>query len=396
MWRRIDARSQGRRRAYQQERAWQVQEVLAYVRPELVQYGNPMNCGGRGRNVYVPQVIGVDDGPPETFTVRMLPGQLPADYEQHAMALAYHLGVTRVRVDPVRRTPGTPPLVQLVLLESDPLLDTFPLSTNPLTGPEDMLFLGVDDVGNRYRIRACDLIHLAVQGATGSGKSVFIYALICQLLTMQHILIAISDVSGLLPRPFTGTIHEPYQVSGTSSALRHIDLLHALVDEMDTRLAMLPARQDHVTLSEQCPLLVCVLEEYPGLLRALDDGKRAGGQVETARRLVGRLVSEGRKAGIRLVICANRFEAAVVEAFTREQCTVRLSFRVTTADSIEMLHPGYRQEAELHATAPPGVALFSGPGIPLARIKSPYIGTGDVAAYGAYWDLVTARALPST
>jgi S-DNA-T family DNA segregation ATPase FtsK/SpoIIIE len=136
-----------------------------------------------------------------------------------------------------------------------------------------------------------------------------------------------------------------------------------------------------------------VLEEYPGLLRACDDGKRSAGRVDRIKLLVGRLIAEGRKAGIRLVILAQRFEAAIVDGYTRDQCTVRLSFRVGNASSIEMLHPDGREVADEHAIAPPGVALLSAPGVPLVRIKSPYLGHDDEdTAYGRYWDLIVRHA----
>ena len=399
-WYRPDVRRLRRRVARLQEirahearqhRAWQLQDVLNNVRdPELVQYGMPHTCRGP-RPIYTPNVVHVADGPAASYLVKMLPGQSISMYQEHSAVIAEWLGGVRARI--TRDSPG---YLRIDILKSDPLLETVELPALAMTGPEDLVFLGVDELGNIYRIRAVDLVHLAVQGATGSGKSIFVYCLITQLLTMPpgEVLIAISDVSGLLPRPFVGTVHEPWQVSGTGDPVRHIDLLEALVSEMDHRIARLPDRKDQVTLNSDTPLITVILEEYPGLLRALDDGKRAGGNVERCRRLVGRLVSEGRKAGIRVAILCNRAEAAVMEAFTREQCVVRLSFRVSGGDSIEMLHPGFRVEAEAHAAAPPGVALLSGPGVPIARIKSPYIDQGE-GAYAAYWDAVVKLAARS-
>jgi DNA segregation ATPase FtsK/SpoIIIE-like protein len=181
--------------------------------------------------------------------------------------------------------------------------------------------------------------------------------------------------------------------SGTANTDDHADSLERLVELMDQRIAMLPPRRDQVDIDEGCPLIFYVLEEYPGLLRAADDGKRSGGRVDRIKLLVSRLISESRKAGIRLVLLAQRFEAAIVDGFTRDQCTVRMSFRVGNATSIEMLHPTGRAAAEQHAISPPGVALLSAPGVPLVRLKSPYLGhDDDDTAYGRYWDLICAHA----
>jgi S-DNA-T family DNA segregation ATPase FtsK/SpoIIIE len=345
--------------------------------------------------VSVPHVTHVDHGPPVTLTVRTLPGQLPGDYEEHAGRIAASLGVVRIRVVPVARA-----TLQIELLETDPLRETIEVPRQGLTDPRsDLLLLGVDDVGNRYRTAPIDLVHLAIQGATGSGKSIFIYGLIAQLVRCPHVLIGGCDPTGLLLRPFKGTVHQEWQASGTAAPAAHVHLLERLVAEMDRRIANLPPRRDQVDITAACPLIFFVLEEYPGLLRAADAGKRSSSLAERIKLLVGRLIAEGRKAGIRLVILAQRFEAAIVDGYTRDQCTVRLSFRVGNASSIEMLHPDGRDVADEHAIAPPGVALLSAPGVPLVRIKSPYLGHDDEdSAYGRYWDLVTGHAacLPAT
>lgn len=382
---RREVRRVERRRAALQARAWELQDALAGVRPELIQYGKTsQEC----KTIHIPRVVAGELGPPVTFVIQTLPGQVLADYERHAATLAECLGVARLGF--VRHGRGR---LRAELIESDPLLDTVPLPMEPLGGPHGLLLLGTDGAGVSYRISAADMVHLAVQGATGSGKSVFTYGVICQLLSTPDVVIAISDPSGLLTRPFQGTVHEPWQVGGTGQPDQHLALLESLVQEMDERIATLPRRRDQVEFGPGCPLIVVVLEEYPGLLRALDDGKRSGGRVERVKRLIGRLISEGRKAGIRLIILANRFEAAVVDGFTRDQCTVKISFRVGNGDSIGMLHPAGRIEAEEHATAAPGVALLTGPGVPLSRIKSPYIGHPDgETAYAGYWDVVAARA----
>jgi S-DNA-T family DNA segregation ATPase FtsK/SpoIIIE len=380
-------------RQHCQAQAWELQDTLVGL--GLFEYGHG-SIANPGRTVMTPRVVEVDPGPPVAFLVQALPAQLLAHYQEHTAALAELFGVGRVRISAEGRGvsqwgPGL--FLRVELLEVDPLTEVVRLPDAPLAGPHGLLLLGVDESGVTYRVTPLDLIHFAIQGATGSGKSVFTYGLLGQLLGSDDVLISISDPSGLLTRPFEGTVHEPWQVAGTGDPDAHVDLLHQLVQEMDARIQTLPRRTDQVAVTEGCPLIVTVLEEYPGLLRALDDGKRAGGRVETVKRLVGRLISEGRKAAIRVVILANRFEAAVVDGFTRDQCTIKISFRVGNGDSIAMLHPLGRVEADQHATAPPGVALLTGPGVPLARIKSPYIADADgETAYAAYWDLVTARA----
>jgi hypothetical protein len=379
--------------AYERDQAlaWHVQEVFAGL--GLVTRQASIAAG---QTVSIPHVTHVLHGPSMSLIVRILPGQVAEDFAAQAGRIATNLGVARVRV--IRLDAK---VIQLELLDTDPLSEPVPLPRRPLDSPRDLLLLGVDDVANRYWITPYDLVHLAVQGTTGSGKSVFVYGLLAQLVTAPNLLIAMSDPTGLLARPFAGTFHEEWQVSGTGNVQAHIDLLERLVELMDQRIEMLPPRHDQVDITEGCLLVVAMLEEYAGLIRAAtaaDLGKKSGGHTERIKLLVARLLSEGRKAGIRLVIIAQRFEASVIGGYEREQCAIKISFRVGNATSIEMLHPGGRPEAEQHATSPPGIALLSAPGIPLARVKSPYLIEDGETAYATYWDAIctsTARLPPN-
>lgn len=369
-----------------QQLAWRVQDTLGAL--GMFQKGSSIAGGPSFR---IPVVTQVDLGPPIRLTVRTLPGQVAEDFTPHCRVLAQNLGMARVRV-----INGGASLLYLELFTVDPLAGDVPLPRTPLAGVEDLLLLGVDDGSVSYRISPFDLVHLAIQGSTGSGKSVFVYGLVAQLVTTPNLLIAMSDPTGLLTRPFRGTVHEEWQASGTADPDEHLALLERLVDTMDQRIATLPPRRDQVAIGEGCPLIVLVLEEYAGLLRAAatGDGAKKGGRLDRIKDAVLRLITEGRKAGIRLVILAQRFEAAVVSGFARSQCTVKLSFRVDNADSVAMLHPTGRDEANEHTTCAPGVALLTGPGVPLARIRSPFIGHDDGdTAYGRYWDLITANAV---
>jgi S-DNA-T family DNA segregation ATPase FtsK/SpoIIIE len=177
----------------------------------------------------------------------------------------------------------------------------------------------------------------------------------------------------------------------------HIKLLRDLVAEMDNRIATIPARRDQIIPDDTCPLIMVILEEYAGLLRAVEDSgsARKSARVGEVQRLVARLLSEGHKAAIRLVIILQRADAAVLGGFERGQCSVRISFRVDTADAVVMLHPSGRAQAEQHATCPPGLALLSAPGVQLARIRAPYLGDGSDGLYGVYADLVATRTASS-
>lgn len=152
----------------------------------------------------------------------------------------------------------------------------------------------------------------------------------------------------------------------------------------DARIAALPAHRDTLQVVPGCSLIFVALKEYPGLLRVLDAAKKRGGDDPGARvrALVSRLLAEGHKVGIRVVILAQRAEAAVLGAFERAMCSLRISFRCDNRASVELLHAGADQAiADAHTSAPPGIGLMSMPGRPLTRFRAPYI--AEYAEYAA-------------
>lgn len=88
------------------------------------------------------------------------------------------------------------------------------------------------------------------------------------------------------------------------------------MDERTRRLADLGIAA-YEEFSSDLPLRVFVLEEYAGLLRqatAHDEGlkpaERTAGKI---KQRVGRLVSEGAKAGIRIILITQRMDATIVD-----------------------------------------------------------------------------------
>ncbi|WP_145981472.1 hypothetical protein [Pseudonocardia sp. HH130629-09] len=157
-----------------------------------------------------------------------------------------------------------------------------------------------------------------------------------------------------------------------------------LVDDMDKRISSIPRDRD--CLPDADGLLFVVLEEYPGLLRYLDAADTKIGK--RVRGYVARLLAEGRKAGVRVVLVAQRAEASVIGSTERGQCSTRLSFRVDNHDAVKLLHPDTDQDtAAAHASALPGIALVSSPGRPLTRVRAPWIG-----GYGEYVSRIGSAA----
>lgn len=277
-----------------------------------------------GTSQRTPEVTRVQLGPPVRLTVRMLPGQIPAALTRVGPLIAPHLGGVGMRV--TDRGHGW---ALVDVLDSDPLDGVLPLHM-PGSGPG--VLIGRDEGGVELVEDWRRGAHTIVQGVTRSGKSVWTYGALAQLAAQLDVIVGGCDPTGLLWRPFAGSRHgAEWQVSGLADLDAHEALLQRLVDEMDARIADLPADRDVLGVSEDLRLLVVVLKELAGLLRALDAAKTHDSDPgKRVRMLMGRLLAEGAKVGIRVIILVQRAEAGVVGAFERARCSLRISFRATS------------------------------------------------------------------
>jgi hypothetical protein len=188
------------------------------------------------------------------------------------------------------------------------------------------------------------------------------------------------DPTGLLLRPFGP---DPWRAMGTDNAAeRYAAAMAGVAQEMDRRIATMDPRRDTVDVGPDCPLIVVVLEEWAGVGRILGHTRAKPSQTH---KHVARLLSEGAKAGVRVILLVQRAEADVVGAFEREQLLTALTFGSATPDTLKMVHPWPISEDVIVAqtVAPAGCALLNGPGLSLRRVRSPWIG-----GYGAFVDTV--------
>jgi len=277
-------------------------------------------------------------------------------------------------------------LLGLELHDVDPLAEQYTPTLPGLDRADREVILGRGEDGATVGHALSSAAHIAVQGQNGSGKSLFAYQLLAQAATAPDVLVARSDITGLLlGRPWDGTRHRQWQATGTAELEAHAVVLERLVAVMDHRLAAMPAGQDKLAPTEDLPLVLVVVEEFPGLLRAAGAQPRpCKGERTLLQRIVGanlRLLSEGRKVAFRVLTLAQRAEAeALGGGYARDQYALAVSFRVP-ADSLAMLHgDDARPLGAAHQTADPGIAVVSAPGRPLARIRTPYL-PGEYAEF---------------
>ena len=200
--------------------------------------------------------------------------------------------------------------------------------------------------------------------------------MLMQLCGRPDVEVVGSDPSGSLWRPWAP---HSARVTGLADVEAHAAMLESEVAEMDLRLANLPPDADRHTTSVDLPLRLVVLEEYPGLLRSADNVSKACGVA--VRASVSRLLAEGHKAGFRLWLLAQRADAQVLGGFERSNLGMRITF-ATDRDGIKMAHPAVPDDVlTAHVSALPGVALLSGAGVDLCRVRFPLLPYGGPGGY---------------
>jgi hypothetical protein len=330
-----------------------------------------------------PQVTSVTLGPCSRLSVQPLAGQVLGDYQEVAGRLAAALHVDRVRLS--QRPNG---LIRCELIKVDPLRVPVDMPP-PLSSVFDQLVFGRCESGELLSASLVDIAHVVAQGMTRSGKSRWVYSVLAQVAGCPDLVVAGSDNTGILLRPFVDTRHAEYQALGSDHLDHHVELFEGLVETMQLRVSAIPRRVDVLPITSDLPVILVVVEEYGVLVDLLGahDTKEKTKLQPRFRAAVRSLLAGGAKVGIRVLLITQRADASGpsgLGGFERGQAAVRLSFRVDTHDAARMLHPAITKEsAEEHAAAPAGIALVSVPELPLARLRSPMM-----ADYGTYADLV--------
>lgn len=354
-----------------------------------------------GPSIVTPRLLGVGvTGPNPVLLVELLPGQLAEEFRALTHRMVDTLGCRFLRF-----TPRDQGYLAIELLDDDPLATPVTVAVEMAGAGHSVadypVTLAQTETGERIWLSWATAPHTVVQGATRSGKSVWCYSLLGQLVRCDDVLITGSDPSGLLlGRPYTGTRHREWQAVGTQDVTTHLTVLRRIVAEMDRRIEALPDREDTLLPNRESPLLLVVLEEFAGLLRIASTLPTPRGEAKVTdqlRALFGRLVSEGHKVAIRLVVVSQRADATIIGGFERGQLGLRVSFRVTDPEALQMLHPEGRDWFADHAHAPAGVALLETPTQTVTRVRGPRLTGDDLADYAQYWDQIqaaTARLRP--
>jgi len=216
-----------------------------------------------------------------------------------------------------------------------------------------------------------ELVHVAVGGSSGWGKSVFLRALAYQLaLSVDPVDLVLVDLEGTTFAPFARCDRLLWPVADTET-----DALAAFVEltgELDRRkvaFAEHPGVDSLTAYNAQSPSflppVVCLVDEATALLS--DKG------VESALRT---LALRARKYGLWLVLGGQDWKATSLDTAIRNQLAARVQFKAMSASQSRVL----LQQPGAEALDTQGRALAWLPGRGLVEMQAPYISRQDILA----------------
>lgn len=266
-----------------------------------------------------------------------------------------------------------------------------------LLGPEErntlQVVLGKDVVGRPVSIDIAALPHLLVAGSTGSGKSVCLNAIICNLLltnsadTLRMVMI---DPKMLEMNVYNGIPHLLLPV--VTEPKESLKALQWMVAQMEYRyrtLAKCSVRNiqqynDKISrgevkddagelVTEPMPFFLTIVDELADLILQL------GKDLED---LITRLAQKARAVGIHLILATQRPSVDVLTGVIKANIPCRIAFRVIQAnDSRTILDTKGAEQLLGH-----GDMLYLQPGRALpVRVHGSFIDVDECEAIVAHW-----------
>ncbi len=244
--------------------------------------------------------------------------------------------------------------------------------------------LGQDVSGNAVAADLTTMPHLLVAGATGSGKSVCVNAIVCCLLlhnTPDDLRLLMVDPKRVELTGYNGIPHLLAPVVVEMD--RVIGALQWVTREMDSRyqkFAEVGARNlaDYNARmvaqgQPRLPYLVVVIDELADLMMLAPD--------ETERTLT-RLAQLARATGIHLIVSTQRPSTDVVTGLIKANFPARIAFAVASGVDSRVILDQPGAERLLGR----GDMLFQAPDAPApVRLQGAYVSDNEIARLVMYW-----------
>ena len=243
--------------------------------------------------------------------------------------------------------------------------------------------LGRDVSGDPVVADLTRMPHLLIAGATGSGKSVCINAIICSLLmnngpeTVQLMMVdpKMVELPGYngIPHLVGPVITDPtHAAGGLAWLMLQMDERYRMFADSGVR-NIVEYNQRMARTRGALPYIVLVIDELADLMMTAADD---------IERQICRLAQMSRATGIHLVLATQRPSVDVITGLIKANFPARIAFAVTSLVDSRVILDGTGAEKLLGR----GDMLFMAPDSPkLARIQGCYVSDREIDAVVEFW-----------
>jgi S-DNA-T family DNA segregation ATPase FtsK/SpoIIIE len=330
------------------------------------------------------KVIGTVCGPHITrYELRLAPGTKVAKVAQLKDDLAYALAATDIRIlapIPGKQAVGVEvPNARRRIVHLGDVFGEPPRSFSPLT-----VWLGKDVAGKAVAADLAKMPHLLVAGATGSGKSGAVNAMLASVLlraTPREVRLVLVDPKQVelnhyesIPHLLTPVIVNPRMAANAlANLVREMESRYGVMSLARTRslveLNLLRARRGEAPL----PYILCVIDELADLMMV------APADVEDS---IIRLAQKARAVGIHLVLATQSPRVDVITGMIKANVPSRIAFAVSSQTDSRVILDQNGAESLLGQ----GDMLYSPMGsAKLQRIQGAYIDEAQIARLTEHW-----------
>ncbi|MFO1541454.1 MAG: DNA translocase FtsK, partial [Chloroflexota bacterium] len=244
--------------------------------------------------------------------------------------------------------------------------------------------LGRDVSGRPYAVDLARMPHLLIAGATGSGKSVCVNALITSIIlraTPEEVSLVLVDLKRVELAPYQGIPHlrtevimEPAEARAALAwAVGHMEDRYKLLAAKGERNIAAYNASDRVGPDERLPYVVIVIDELADLMM------REGRKVEDP---IVKLAQKARAVGMHLVLATQRPSVNVVTGLIKANVPSRIAFAMASnVDSRTVLDaPGAEDLIGR------GDMLYQPADLPRpVRLQGVFVSDAEVKAVADHW-----------
>ena len=314
-----------------------------------------------------PELLGVDEHPQGLRIWVAVPAGTDA---AHVRALEPRLGSLVRR--PVSVVASDQSTVVFGVRFRDPLAAPVRVQASSSSAVPGVI-LGRSEAGEAVRWSPpSDLSHLAIQGQSRAGKSSLLYGVVAQLRARRQLVVGIDPAGNLFKRwpgqslP-SGESTSDLIANGLGDTVQLRGVLEGLLALLDARLAVLAESSGDKFDSDDAahPPVFVVLDEFAGLVATVKSDDQARSKEDKLSPLLetvkNRLLAEGLKVNLVVVISTQRFDASILGGAARSNIRTRVTLRVDNADAIRMLHDSVPDDLRAAIPGfPPGRGVVEG------------------------------------